>query len=134
MNDINTDIDSLRTKCSDATKEEAQEIWQKIETFLEGHPKAKGLAAIQLVPPIYKRVIVINEYKTVEGKIQLKGRIRMLNPKIVKATNPITIEGEGCLSLPKYSKQPLMQPNLSTDFFRIRNPSNFFIISSVLTL
>ena len=105
MNDINTDIDSLRTKCSDATKEEAQEIWQKMEAFLEKHPKAKGLASIQLVPPIYKRVIIINEYKTVDGKIQLKGRVRMFNPTIIKAINPITVKGEGCLSLPEYSKR-----------------------------
>lgn len=93
MNDINQDIKLLKEKCSNASKEEAKELWSRLKEVLEKHPEGIGLSAIQLNPPVYKNVAVVRIWPT-------KIYYYLLNSKIVKTDDPFMYQGEGCLSLP----------------------------------
>lgn len=90
---INKNIESLRKKSEKATKEEAKEIWKKLEEVLNQIPNGVGLTAVQLDPPIYKKVAIVKMYP-------LDKYYYLLNSRIVKTVDPFLFQNEGCLSLP----------------------------------
>lgn len=81
-------VENINTPCEEATIEEAEEIWAKLEASLD--PIAGfGLVANQI--GINKRVAFIR-YADKE--------YRLMNTKIVETGLTITIYNEGCLSIP----------------------------------
>ena len=97
---IITDISKLRVISEKATKEEAEQIWPRLEETLKGNP-GLGLSAIQI--GIQKRVAVVS----------YRGRfLRLLNTKIVEQENEVVLRGEGCLSLPGVYKNTVRFSNI----------------------
>jgi len=95
MEQIITDEKVLRQVSSVATFEEAQEIWKKLEQYLD-EQKEVALSAIQIGIP--KRVALIK----LGNKV-----FKMLNPVILGKQNEFVFKGEGCLSFPKIFKNTL---------------------------
>jgi len=85
--DIVTVLENIQVASTDATMEEAEEIWPILEKTLD--PKiGYGLAAIQVGIP--KKV----------GFIRYDGKeYRLLNTKLISGQGEVVMSGEGCLSI-----------------------------------
>ena len=86
---IITDEKKLRQKSTRATKEESEEILEKLREELRLIP-GNGLSAPQI--GILKEVALVT--------IPNEKELTLVNPKIVKMSNPIVYPQEGCLSFP----------------------------------
>lgn len=90
---ITNNEEALRIKCEDVTSDEVGALVETLEKELDisnklGRPGI-GLAAPQI--GIAKNIAIVrfNEF-----------RFNLINPKIIKAYNPILFREEGCLSFP----------------------------------
>lgn len=90
MNEITTDLGTLKAQNNDASAEEAVEIIKKLESALKNSEvRGVGLAAPQI--SINKRVAIVRtEYED----------INLVNPTIVEKESGFVNFGEGCLSVP----------------------------------
>jgi len=86
--EILTGLENINIPSIEATIEEAEQIWPILEASLDP-TKGFGLAAVQIGIP--KKVAII-KYNNIT--------YHLLNTKIVKMENLVTIWKEGCLSLP----------------------------------
>jgi peptide deformylase len=89
---ITQNIDTLRNPSLDfmGSAEDLKALISLLEFELKSNPgNGVGLSAIQINIPL--RVAVIRAEKTV---------INLINAKIIKAEQPFTFKGEGCLSFP----------------------------------
>ena len=89
--DIITDERQLRVKSREATRDQVvvMQIFENLEDTLRASG-GLGLSAIQIGLPF--RVCIV--------QAKLNKPIHMVNPVIEKQTDPIKVQGEGCLSFP----------------------------------